>query len=77
MSRTRDFVKNAPIGDKRPRLLFRRPEALAAFSTADHDLHRIERRRAAQNPYYFSKRQILNFSPYIQSRVDKLVRQRV
>ncbi|KAN0069103.1 Cytochrome P450 [Elaphomyces granulatus] len=42
----------------------------SAFSTIDHDLHRI--RRAAQNPY-FSKRQILNFSPYIQSRVDKLV----
>lgn len=42
----------------------------SAYATVDHDLHRI--RRAAQNPY-FSKRQILNFSPYIQSRIDKLV----
>lgn len=41
-----------------------------AYATVDHDLHRI--RRAAQNPY-FSKRQILNFSPYIQSCIDKLI----
>jgi hypothetical protein len=42
----------------------------AAQATVDHDLHRI--RRAAQNPF-FSKRQILAFSPHIQSCADKLI----
>lgn len=42
---------------------------LAAQATVDHEHHRL--RRAAQNPF-FSKRQIQQFSPYIQSCADKL-----
>ena len=38
-------------------------------ATVEHDLHHI--RRAALNPY-FSKRQVVEFAPYIQSRAEKL-----
>ena len=43
----------------------------AAFTTIEHDLHRL--RRATLNPY-FSKSQIRKFAPWIQERADMLSR---
>ena len=41
----------------------------ASFSTTEHDLHR--QRRAALSPY-FSRRNVLEYTPHIQALVDKL-----
>jgi cytochrome P450 len=44
--------------------------SLSGHATADHSLHRL--RRSVLNPF-FSKRQINKFSPFIQSRMDKMI----
>ena len=55
--------------DKLKHLEHRFNNEMPSFATAEHSLHRL--RRSALNPF-FSKRKITQYSPHVQSHMDRL-----
>ncbi|KAI4962195.1 hypothetical protein J4E86_001227 [Alternaria arbusti] len=55
--------------DKLKHLEHRFNNEMSSFATAEHSLHRL--RRSALNPF-FSKRKITQYSPHVQSHMDRL-----